>query len=97
MACDGRRLAGFCFGGRFNGATTGHLRKNRSFLVTAFMVNFDRHQPPEHTPWGTEEWEFFLAHLARNHMKDDGRLVMLLNDHTRSVDTVTTFLQTTAP
>jgi SAM-dependent methyltransferase len=60
-------------------------------LVTAFMVNFDRYEPPEYRPWGPSEWEFFLTDVARRHLKDGGRLVLLLNNHTRDLPSVMQF------
>ena len=60
-------------------------------LITAFMVNFDRWEPPDYKPWGTEEWTFFLSDLAHNHLKECGRLVLLLNGHTLKVSSVMRF------
>lgn len=57
-------------------------------LVTAFMVNFDRYEPPDYAPWDIKEWDFFLADMARNHLKEGGRLVLLLNSHTLEVPSV---------
>jgi hypothetical protein len=60
-------------------------------LVTAFMVNFDRYEPPAYKPWGFREWEYFLSDLARNHLTENGRLVLLLNDHTLTVPGIAQF------
>lgn len=60
-------------------------------LITAFMVNFDRYEPPEYKPWEIKEWDFFLSDLARNHLTKQGRFVMLLNGHTREVPSVMEF------
>lgn len=57
-------------------------------LVTAFMVNFDRLGTPDRRPWTTKEWDFFLFDLACNHLKDGGRVVLLLNERTLKVPSV---------
>jgi SAM-dependent methyltransferase len=57
-------------------------------LVTAFMVNFDRFEGPEYKPWTTKEWDFFLFDLACNHLKDGGRVVLLLNGRTLKVKSI---------
>jgi hypothetical protein len=57
-------------------------------LVTAFMVNFDRLPTPDRKPWTTKEWDFFLFDLACNHLKDNGRVVLLLNNRTLQVTSV---------
>lgn len=36
---EGLSLCGFCFGGRFNGATGGFLQRNRLFLIWRVMTN----------------------------------------------------------
>jgi SAM-dependent methyltransferase len=51
-------------------------------LVTAFMVNFDRVREQGNEPWGPDEWGFFLSDVARNQLKQSGRLALLLNSHT---------------
>jgi SAM-dependent methyltransferase len=56
-------------------------------LVTAFMVNFDR-MGMDRKPWTTKEWDFFLFDLACTHLKDGGRVVLLLNDHSYKVKSV---------
>jgi SAM-dependent methyltransferase len=57
-------------------------------LITAFMVNFDRYDPPEYKPWGTKEWDYFLEDMGCNHLKEGGRLALLLNDHTLQLPAV---------
>jgi len=40
LACEyGDGLAGYCFGGRFNGALSGFLRRNRFFLVWTVLTH----------------------------------------------------------
>jgi SAM-dependent methyltransferase len=47
-------------------------------VVTALMVVFDRYGD-DRKPWGTEEWQFFLADLKHNHLVDGGRIFLQLN------------------
>jgi hypothetical protein len=63
-------------------------------LITAFMVNFDRVKESNYEPWGPEEWEFFLSDMAQNHLEDGGRLVLLLNPHTRKNSAVLEYFAT---
>lgn len=37
-ATDGGQLIGFCFGGLFNGSTSGFLRKNRAYLFSRLLL-----------------------------------------------------------
>lgn len=65
--------------------------RKRFDLVTAFMVNFDRHKGREYAPWGIAEWRFFLADLAENHLKPQGSVFLELNEHTRAQQDVMAF------
>lgn len=57
-------------------------------LVTAFMVNFDRFPNRDYAPWGISEWEYFLRDVAENQLRPGGRLVLVLNPHTSTQETV---------
>jgi SAM-dependent methyltransferase len=46
-------------------------------VVTAFMVCFNNHL--ESTLWGVEQWRFFLGDVARNHLTDNGRILLVFN------------------
>lgn len=45
-------------------------------LVTAHQASFHREKLP--SPWGVQEWKFFLGDISSK-MAPDGRLVMMLN------------------
>jgi hypothetical protein len=46
-------------------------------LVTAFLVCFNNHDTSD--VWGTNEWDFFLIDLARNQLRENGRVFLSLN------------------
>ncbi|MEO6846090.1 MAG: methyltransferase domain-containing protein [Chthoniobacterales bacterium] len=45
-------------------------------LITAFSIVFNNHSKA--TPWGTEEWDYFLKN-ADSHLKPGGRIFLNLN------------------
>jgi hypothetical protein len=51
-------------------------------LVTAFMVNFDQFIERDLSPWGVDEWNYFLRDVAQHQLLPNGRLVLRLNPHT---------------
>lgn len=46
-------------------------------LITAFLVCFNDHDTPN--VWGESEWDFFLKDLARNQLRENGRVFLSLN------------------
>jgi len=46
-------------------------------LVTAFMIKFDQHDSPDQ--WGADEWSFMLEDLKRNHLTENGRILLNFN------------------
>jgi hypothetical protein len=67
--------------------STPFLISDNELIVTAFVVNLDRFEAPEYIRLGPPRKGIFLV-LAHNHLKDGGRLVLLLNGHTPRVASV---------
>lgn len=47
-------------------------------LMTAFLVDFSR---KENSSWDEEEWLFFFKDLVSNHINENGRIFMEINEH----------------
>ena len=46
-------------------------------LITAFSICFNNHDTPE--LWNIKEWNFFLKDLANHHLKENGKVYLVLN------------------
>jgi SAM-dependent methyltransferase len=67
--------------------------ERRFDLITAFMVNFDQFIETDLSPWGVEEWGYFLRDVAANQLLPNGRLVLRLNPHTASKSDILSYFR----
>ncbi len=57
---------------------------SRFDLITAFAICFNDHNEP--SPWGRDQWEYFLKDIASRLLKPQGRIVLKLNPREGEID-----------